>query len=433
MSRKILVLYLAITLAFMTACSGMINVVYGYDEYIATGVRITNKGNYFDVVLDYTTGISPWKMGSNYARAILEMVPDYEELVDSYISQTITQYNYPYIAFRVEDIWPQVPENYRMEIEGMAEQFSGGDNDLRGDNKISKNEFMLFNLFPDVYRWTQCSFVSVFGDYSDTGKNITARNLDWYGGDSNQLPQMQAVITIKYPDRQICMIGYMGYFGVLTAFNDDKVYAAILDSSSGEPYDSTGRRSYPLDLRYALENNSTIEGVAEFMMSFERNYTFNHLVSLADPDKSVVLENNFSGLGADMSRVKRAIRYSDSQLNKNIEWGIDNSIAAVNSFVLLGNADNHTTESFNVGRWKTIRDQLQKKGETVTVEELKEVITYKEGKLKPLSETSFPYNRLTIQSIVFEPDTFGLQVYFRPKDSIANPDIPIFESIKAFE
>jgi hypothetical protein len=103
----------------------------------------------------------------------------------------------------------------------------------------------------------------------------------------------------------------------------------------------------------------------------------NHLIFLADGREAWVLENNFRGLGTNVSRrVRTANSETNPGFNPGIAWGIDESIAAVNYFVLLGNTDNHTVLPANAMRWSSLATQLRLAGELVTGTELKSVASY---------------------------------------------------------
>lgn len=421
---------LILLLLFQTGCSGKIHVTPGDASFHTKGVSIVDKGNYFNVEIDYTSGLTHKQIGEAYAKGILKVVPDYEALVDSYIGENLRSYEYKYAMYRVGDLKPQINKEYEDEIEGIASALSGGSQAKYKDNKISEEEFFLFNLFTDAVRGTQCSYVSVYGDRSNSHKTMVARNLDWYGGSKNQLPRIQAFITYKYNDKKIYSIGYLGYIGILTGFNDHKVFAGILDSGTNAPYSSEGRRSYPLDLRYALENTKTMKEAAKFMKDPAKLYCFNHNIGFSDPDSSIILENNFSGNGTNGSKVRRAIRTENSKLNSNVSWGIKNAIASVNSFILYGNTDNHSSNRYNTRRWKSIKQQLQEKGSTVSFKEMEEIACFDNGSPGTFSETGDIYNKMTLQSVVFQPDNMKLKVYFRQKNIRKNPSNPVYESIK---
>lgn len=431
--NKLLVLFLS-TAVLAAGCGTVEPEQVNETDYYAEGVTIEDKDNYFNVVLDYTTGLTNKEMGEAYAKGILEMVPEYEKIMDSYIAQNIVKYEYQYGINRSHDVRSQIPDAYYDEIKGMAEVFSDGESTWN-DGKLTEDEVFMFNLFPDIIRASQCSFVSVYGDRSETGQTVTARNLDWYRGETNQMGLLQSVITVKYEDRSICIIGYLGYQGMLTGFSDNHIFAGILDSASQEPFSAEGRRSYAMDLRYALENFDQMEAAANYLGDPSMLYTFNHTIGFSDATHSIVLENNFSGDSSiKRGRLKRGIRDENSKLNKDVEWGISDAVACVNSFVLYGNYDNHTINKYNTKRWKNIKEQIGEKGDTVSFEELKEITSFYSGKSPGVfSESGDIYNKMTVQMLVFVPETFELEVYFPSRDALSNPKEPVFTKIPVFE
>jgi hypothetical protein len=387
-------------------------------------VSVVDNGSYFQVTLDLKKSKSHRDAGEKYAEKILKEVPEYESLIDSYLTEmTASDDLYKALLKRVSDIKPQVDKDYRDEIEGMASEFSAGESDVRGDGKLSKEEIYMLNLFPDIARGTQCSALAVYGKRSATKSTMTARVLDWNIGSQNQLAKLQCVMTIKNGKKSICTIGYLGFLGVISGLNDNKVFAAILDAPTQEQYTSEAKRSYPFDIRYALENKNTITEVASFMKAADRGYTYGHLIFLSDPKTAAVLENNISNTAQSL----RELRTEKSVLNDGIEWGIDNSIGTVNSYQLKGNLDNHTSQIYNTGRWATMKEQLKAKGDSVTLKELEEVITTGSGS-KFIYEGAL-YNKMTQQIILFEPKNLHLKVFFRPTEGEL-PAQPKFETIK---
>lgn len=213
--------------------------------------------------------------------------------------------------------------------------------------------------------------------------------------------------------------------GVITGLNDNKVFAAILDSKTGMPYSSDSRSSYVFDIRYALENYKKLDQVADYLKSSDRNYTFSHLVFLSDSKTSAVLENNIS----TGSNCLREVRTADSVLNDGVNWGISDSVGTVNSFMINGNFDNYTGNIFNVTRWDSMKSQLLSKGSKVTLSELKEVATFHKGTNPgPMNEGNL-YNDRTQQIIIFIPDKMHLEVFFRPISGDL-PEVPTFETIR---
>jgi hypothetical protein len=315
-------------------------------------------------------------------------------------------------------------------VDAMSAAMNLGTTNVRGDGQLSRDELWLYNLIPDVARETQCTAIGVYNSRSATGKSIVTRLLDWDVGSSNQLAKIQAVYRINNGSKTITTIGFLGYQAILSGYNDDSVFVSILDSETGQPYTSTDKRSYTFDLRHALENESDLAGIADYMKDPGRNYAFNHLIFMADADNAAVLENNFSGTGSAM---RRELRYSGSELNTGIEWGFTDAVASVNAFMLNGNHDNFTGETWNTARWSSIRSELAAKGATVSWLELKEVATYDGTDGPGSSESGDIYTDGNIQIILFEPATGKLEVAFHPKtgsvgsnpafDTIYNPSI----------
>ncbi|MBW1713913.1 MAG: hypothetical protein JRJ59_12285 [Deltaproteobacteria bacterium] len=388
-------------------------------------VTISDQGSHYRVVIDLSDGSSLAQAGPDYADQILETVPDFEYLVDSYLDE-ISFHDFIYQVFinRARQIKASLSQEYRDLIEGMASRMSGGQTNVRGDGRVSEDEAYVVNLITDVARATQCSALSVFGSRSVSGRTITSRNLEWETGSQNQLPRLQAATTILEGSKSVFMRGHLGYFGVLSAINDDKVFAAVLDSNSLMWYTSAGKRSYVFDLLEALRTCSSLDQTAAYVADPAKEYAFNHLVFLSDPDLSKVLENNISGAGSNM---RRALRTCHSELNPGVSWGIDNSVCAVNSFVLQGNHDNHTIYDGNYARWNNYRDLLQAAGEPVGAEELKAMASYLSG-TDPGADAGDIYRGGEQQMMIVEPDSLGLEVFFRPRTG-GLPLRPSFERV----
>ena len=396
-------------------------------------VTITDKGGYYLVEIDYTQGKTHEEIGTEYAADMLVLVPNVETLIDSYIYDLLYRMagNYTDIPLymieavvRVEDIKINMPLDYINEINGIASVICSTTADAAGDGKLSKTELYLINLIADVVRGTQCSAISVFGSSSSTGTPIVARNLDWFGGSSNQLAKIQAVTVYKNGSKSVCSIGYLGFAGVLTGFNKNGVYAAVLDSSTSASYTSSGKSSYPFDLRKALESALTLDDVSAYMSSTERDYAFNHNIILSDTTRSAVLENNFSGNGSAM---KRSLRTYSSVLNMGVTWGFINTVGCVNSFILSGNHDNHTGRSVNYTRWASMKTKLSENTDLsgkVTTDGMKIIIGYNGSDPLYITESTSGNQ----QCIIFQPALVKLEVSFRGRTGTV-PVQPLFAVI----
>ena len=389
-------------------------------------VHITNKGNYFLVTIDAQSA-SPSAIGSELGSRIRTAVPDIEPLMDSYIAEgTESDFIYGLVLSRVVDIRSQVPMEYQDEVDAMSAALNpSGALNVRGDGKLSRDEIWLMNLITDVARGSQCSAVGVSEGRSVTASTMVARLLDWDVGSFNQLAKIQAVYRINNGSRSITTIGFLGLQAVLSGYNDENVFVSILDSPTGKPYSSAGKRSYAFDLRYALENEDSLVGIANYMTDPSRDYAFNHIIFMADRDTAAALENNFSGTGSNM---RRALRDHESALNDGITWGFIDGVAAVNAFMLDGNHDNFTGDIRNTARWASIGSQLSAKGATVTWAELKEIATYDGGDGPGAMEFGDIYSEENIQVILFEPSTGRLEVAFHPENGSPTSN-PMFDLV----
>lgn len=411
----IAVLIVALSGAIISA-NGAVNV-----EHVA----IENKGTHYEVILNFNSEKSHENVGKEYGAKILKSIPDYEAVMDSYIAEVAADDDtYDLFMKRVNDIKPQIDKAYCDEIRGIASNFTGKDQDIRGDGKLSTNEMFLMNLCPDVARPTQCCAMGVYGDRTKTNDNIGFRILDWYEGSQSQLAKIQAVVVFKNSKKSICTIGYLGYMGCISGFNDNKVFGAILDSGTGEPYTSQSERSYPLDLRHALEHYTTIDGVASYLKSPVRNYTYGHLIFFSDSKVSKVLENNISGKTNSL----REVRTEKSEFNDGITWDIDNSLGTVNSYLLKGNLDNQKGNPYNTERFNSMKSELKGKGDKLMLNDIKKIASFYRGEAPGLQEDGDLYNVRTQQIIVFEPSKCEYQVFFRPVSGIL-PKVPVFEKI----
>jgi hypothetical protein len=397
------------------------------EEPLLPEISIIDNSSYYYVTINVNNGTHK-KIGELYAEKILEKIPDIEYIVDSYIAEiasTVSIYNV--FISRVNDIRPQIPQEYQDEIDGMASKFAQTTENIRGDNKLSLDELYMVNLLPDVGRSTQCSALSVFGSLSETEKTITARTLDWNGGTQNQLPTIHAIITFKDGTKSFTSIGYLGFMGILSAFNDNKIFAAILDSSTGQTYSSVNKRSYPFDIRYALENFTTLDDVASYMTDSSRQYTYGHLIFLSDSGESRVVENDLSDLS------HRRVREFNSTLNSGVSsWpspSLDQSIGAVNSFVLNGNHNNHTIYTANTARWASIISQLGTYSDPlISVKEMKNIISFDNNNGPGSQATGDLYSSGAQHVLVFQPDSLTLDIYFRPRTGLLDSD-PVFSTL----
>jgi len=393
-------------------------------------VTITDKGTHYEVVLDLESGATHRQIGEAYGRKIKEVVPQFEQLLDSYLAEFSHNWFVNKILIRrVRQVKPQLSQDYKDEIEGIASQLSGGTRNVIGDGKISRDELYEFNLLGDVARLTQCCALAVFNERSATGSTIVGRNFDWPDGKKNQLSQLQSVTTYKNGSRSFTNVGCVGFQGAITAFNRSGVSVSVLDSPTGCKFSAKRRRSFVLDLRQALEQCTTLDEIANSMMDETKRYSFGHSILLADSKLGAVLENNIS---TGLVERRRGLRFCDSKLQSCANWNLSDAVGCVNCFVLEGNIDNHIDPldkrdkrprgtppaDINTPRWNSIKEQITAQGPKVTREGMKSILSFYHPESGGNIHKGDLYNSLTMESVVFEPATFSLDVAFRPRNGV---------------
>jgi len=406
------------------------------DKTFNTGaVTITDKGSYYFVTLDYTGKMTPHEMGEQYGRCILQAVPDFESVIGYYLFEiaTIEGLWGNTVPDRTHILQKNLDQDSRDELDGLVSVMKGA------WSWKPKDEIYAYNFLPDVIRTSQCSAFGCWGDASANGKNIVGRNLDWFGGLFKQeLPAIQAITRIRYPDRTIYLFGALGHLGCITGISAKTgILAGVLDSDvEGTLYSAAGCRSFNFDLRRALEKSATMDEIAGSLMDTARKYTFSHLIVLADEKKTTILENNISGAGVHATR---ALRHDTSGLNPGIEWNHPHMIGAVNGFMLNGQVNNFAQgkhAKINTRRWELLLNKVnqlvKRSAGRLTTIDVREIMTSFHDK-EPGSlflNAGDLYNLQTQQILVYTPGERTVQVYLKPKSGDNPPDaLPYFHVI----
>jgi hypothetical protein len=391
----------------------------GSDSDLPQHINVTSNGTYYKVTIDYTTG-DRYDMGMEYGRKVLDAVPDYEQLTDSYLKELeelgtaltdlrdpMTAGTIPFTTMieRALEIKKQIDPEYLLEIEGFASILSGGDHDELGDGKLSVNEYLILNLVPDIATSMACSALAVYGDRSVTGETLIGRSTEWFPGTEGQFGALNAVVHASANSKEVVSFGWLGVLGNLVAINSDGLFIANLYSSIGDDYEAEGRRSILLDIRKAMETCTTINEAADYLKDPEKLYGYNHNMFLADAYTARVLENDFNR--------NRALRSESSALNPGIEWGFTDALACVNSFLLSGNFDNQTGVPVNEDRWANYRTLLDAAGATVDFDYMKSIITYHEPGAGG-NDNGDIYGNTTVQSIVYSFADNRLELWLHP-------------------
>jgi glyoxylase-like metal-dependent hydrolase (beta-lactamase superfamily II) len=373
------------------------------------------KNAYYLVTIDLS-GLSHKEMGRLYAEKIMQVMPEYGTIMDEMMKDQFdilkpAGLTFDIVKNRAIALEQQIQPEYRDEIEGMASVFSST-KDEPGDGQFSRNEFLIWQFYADVVRPTQCSASAAFADASSTGKTIVGRNLDWYALKDNSLAKIHAITLILDGTKSIACVNFLGQLTPVSGFNEHHVFGSILDCETGADYPPVkGKRSYHFDLRYGLENDSTIASLADFMK--DKDYTFNHLIFLADEHSAGVLEDNIGSKA-------RGLRSPSSRVRPGAEWGIPNTFATVNDNRLPGNFVENPQSQSNLKRWASLKTQYSaqlKKGK-IDIEKMKLIAGFSstDGNAQSSGALFRSNDHVpTLQSIILKMDTYELWVAFAPQ------------------
>lgn len=392
--------------------------------------KIKKLEHYYDITLDYEN-FTPAEIGKAYAATVLEAYPDFHESIEPYLYENIYG-AFPAMVDDYDPVWDRISyfidtpgtlsDEYKEEILAYAEELSGGVHGFKQDGQISYEEAVTFNFVPDALRGTACSALSLWGSKTESGDPITLRLLDWNLGTEYQMCKMHAIIHAKNGDKSYTGISFIGFGFIVSAINNDGVFAAILDVGSGETFEYEGRKCYTYDLRYALENYKTAKEVGDYMVSNSADYTWSHNLIITDKKDSFCAEDAVLQQQEKGNAVS-TLRDSNTPLLKNISWDNPDSLCVVNTFATEGNDDKMYPDA-NAVRFTKYNEWVASE-EAFSVGEVKTMISReKVNQGLEIGEASVDNvrNRGTAQIIIVDYHTGNIQVSFTP-DSGPTDDV----------
>lgn len=391
------------------------------------------KEMYYFVTIDLTKQSNRKQAGIDYGKCISELPIQYGARVSAYLGGSIYVEGIKIedAANRVEYLYEQIPQEDQDMIDGMAKGLWG---------ITAYNRAMLYtaNLLPDALRPTACSGLGVMPQMSETGKTMAYRTLDWPDASIDEkwfativgkdrigiVSPLQSITKFIYPDRTIYSFGMLGIIcGVTSIDQTNRNMVAILDSSTGGSYQLEGKRSYVFDLAQAIRTKKTLDEIATEMTASTKNYTFNHLLLMANKEKVGFLENNINKTGTNSSTEGvRAMRYWDSKTNGVLsKWEYNHVIGSVNCFQLENQVNNRDVNPAlcNTQRWGQmqgkVKELLQAKGANGKLS-LPDLQTIQKSHPVAMDEHKFDnlYNYNTLQMIQYIPADNKAYVYVKP-------------------
>ena len=350
----------------------------------------------FEIDTTDKTGV---QIGQELGRAFKKAFPDIEKRYDSYLQTFVSQETFnQWIKERVTVLKPNIDKDYRDEVEGITSTWQIASRDQLGDGYLSLNEYWLLQLIPDVGRRTNCSGFGVWGNYAAGSTTLVGRNMDWRTNES--LRSLQAITVYRNQKGGIVNIGFAGYVGIISGFNQDGLFLAHLDSPLRQPYPvlPPDDHSIVFDIRKALSTQSSIQSAAKALSRLP--HAFSHNILMADRQSVQVLEQP--------PTPPAQLRTDKSDYRMEYYWDKTNQIAVVNCFTLANSAAN-CLASHDALRWNRFRTLARFTPEQPA--EASKVINIMLDTANPFQEI---FNARTVQSMVFIPETLKLYLYTVP-------------------
>ena len=384
--------------------------------------RIKKMERYYDITLDYER-FSPSEIGKAYAATVLKAIPDFHTIVEPYLYENIAG-GFPAIIDDYEPVWERISyfletpatmqDEYKEELIAFAREISGGVHGYKEDGHLSYEEAMTLNFIPEALRGTACSALSLWGSKTETGDPMTLRLLEWHLGTDFQMCKIHAVIHVKKGKRSFTGISFVGFQNIVSAINDDGVFAAILDVGCGEMYEYEGRKAYTYDMRWALEEFTTAKEVGNYVVENSADYTWSNQFIITDKNSSYVAENAVLQQ-QEKGKATSVLRDNKTPLLKNLKWDNPDSLCVVNSFATQGNQEkmyvNQNAVRFaKYNEWVAAEDAF-------SVAELKAMISKEkvlQGQKKGEAAVQNVRQIYTSQMIIIDYHTGNIQVSFTP-------------------
>jgi hypothetical protein len=186
----------------------------------------------------------------------------------------------PMFAARARLLEPHLPRGFREEMHG-----------LRVGTGLSAEDVLLIHTFLDVHKLFLCSTLTVPRPAAEGGP-LVGRNLDFPGlGIAHRFGM---VVANRGRGRHAAAsIAWPGFLGTLSGMNDAGLVLAVMlvygveDAEEGVPFAAL--------FREALETQTTVEGVREFIESQPRTNS-NNLLAVEAGGRSAILEIRPSAL-----------------------------------------------------------------------------------------------------------------------------------------
>jgi hypothetical protein len=279
--------------------------------------------------------------------------------------------------------------------------------------EFNKNDVCIANALAD-FAQIACSSVSAWGDMTEDGETIIARNLDWGPGPDNLLGQATVVISETPEDESwnFVSVTFPGFIGCLSCMNGDGDAAFIHDTSRWHSEIAIAVEPRVMMARRAL---LAAQGAQDDFAAFEG------VIEAADVDTG----NNFHFVrAADAGdRAAACFEVDDNETHPDgfatLRTDLDTAASGTGLQEVFFVTNNHRKRYGDPsGCWRY--DSMLESVETI-VNEQRSPLTL-DDLHEAVKKVEFVDPELTVQTILFKPSDMTLKVFRLGPDHLASED-----------
>ena len=352
-------------------------------------------------VIQVTTDeATPLAIGLALGRQSKSLFSDIETRYDKFLASIINQRQMDQLRRQhLPSLFERLDKSHQDEIQGVEAAWDLVVDSIAGDGKLSADEYRLINFLPDLGYMPNGSGFAAINQASSDSKPILGRNLDWKVNPDFQ--NLQSITVYKSDEHTLVNIGFAGLVSVITGYNRDGLFLAGLNAKPYSPYNQHNDNSHKkqtsvgFDFKTLLASKENSKQALKYLAA--RRYRHDINIMVADKKTVKVLEHSRE----DNSQ----IRSWNSPLHANTAWDKRQQIAVVNCFTLLKMPNNCQSAS-DLVRWKRFRELATFDARTPAgLSEISALMTDTQSRQHEI------FNKDTLQSIVFQPESGRLYLY----------------------
>lgn len=347
-----------------------------------------------------TDNLSSFQIGIEIGTQAKEYFPDIEQYYDYWLAELITPTQFQVIQRRsLNDLLEKMTVAQKKEIAGVAATWQLVSENRLGDGHLSLIEYQIINLLPDLNFSPDGIGIATFDQSSVDKETIVGHNLEW--PNSHGIQSLQVITIYQKNENSFVSIGFAGLVTVLQGFNQDALFAALINA---EPYSPYANRHSIADIdslisytvRHVLETSSSRNVAAKQLE--KKTYSLSYNILLADKTGAQVQEYS-------APKKRMHTRYWNSKLQQGFSWLSQYQLAVVDCLVLSSQTYTCRDNKDSV-RWQHLKTLMTfSKQQPATAQHIATILLDTTNKHYEL------FTPNTLQSLYFLPESNSLYLY----------------------